>query len=89
MYRPSKRKFVRRVSAASVVAVVAAAGVAITLFNQAVVPHSVAATTASNSTTTPSSSTSATAPSANYRLVSAPHEDGASLEGTSNNSSDN
>lgn len=86
MYRPQKRKFVRRVSAASMVAVVAAGGLAITLFNQTHGQTSAVVSTPVTSPTAASASVahSSTPPSAKYRLVSTSHDDGPSSEDSSN-----
>ncbi|HEY5302699.1 MAG TPA: hypothetical protein VIJ86_01430 [Acidimicrobiales bacterium] len=72
MYRPTKKKMIRRVSVASVVAVLAGAGFAATVFSQGGTTNS-----ASRSTTqkdAPASTSSATTSSAKYHLVGAIRE---------------
>ena len=82
MYRPTKRKFVRRVSAASVVAVAAAVGVGFTILSQSgasnsaiVKPGEVTATTGAASST---SSTSSAGTTPLYHIVGlkSHHDDG-------------
>jgi hypothetical protein len=80
MYRPKKRKLVRRASVASVVALVAAAGLGVTLISQSgatstALKFEKAATASSESTS--SRETTKTTATPKYHLVSTRHEDGA------------
>jgi hypothetical protein len=72
MYRPKKRKLVRRVSAASMVAVVAAVGLGITIVNQSGAVNSAFKVTEKGETTAATTSTAATA---KYHVVSTTSSD--------------
>ncbi len=84
MYRPTKRKLVRRVSVASVVAVMSAAGLGIAFVAQSGATTSALA--GSKSTTTSAATTSASTKSAtksvtpHYRIVVTHHDDHGSTD---------
>jgi hypothetical protein len=80
MYRPKKKKIVRRVSVASVVAVLSAVGLGVALFGQGGGANSAAGTPARASTTTSAHGSSGTSSSAKYHLVSRTLEDAHSSE---------
>ena len=73
MYRPKKRKLVRRVSAASVVAVVAAVGLGITFVNQSGAANSALKVTTEKADTTVAATSAAT--TAKYHVVSTTSSD--------------
>ena len=68
MYRPRKRKFVRRISAVSVVAVGAAVGLGFTILNQSGATNS-AVSTSGEVIATASSTTSGTTTTPVYHVV--------------------
>jgi hypothetical protein len=79
MYRPKKRKLVRRASAASVVALVAAAGLGATFISQSgatstALKFEKAATASHGSTDSSVSTKTTTVPK--YHLVTTHHDDG-------------
>lgn len=87
MYRPKKRKFVRRVSAASVVAVGAAVGLGFTILSQsgatnsAISKSGVVTATAKTAAVSSTSSSSSTAPA--YHIVglqSHPDDGGSAID---------
>jgi hypothetical protein len=73
MYRPKKRKLVRRVSAASMVAVVAAVGLGITIVNQSGAANSALKVTTEKADTT--AAATSTAATAKYHVVSTSSSD--------------
>jgi anti-sigma-K factor RskA len=73
VYRPKKRKLVRRVSAASVVAVVAAVGLGITFVNQSGAANSAHKVTTEKADTTVAATSAAT--TAKYHVVSTTSSD--------------
>jgi len=84
MYRPRKRKFVRRISAASVVAVGAAVGLGFTILSQSGATNSAISTsgevTATAKPATTSTSTSGATTTPGYHIVglTSHHDDGGS-----------
>jgi hypothetical protein len=79
MYRPKKRKLVRRASVASVVALFAAAGMGVTLISQSgatstALKFEKAATASTESTSSRATTKTTTTPK--YHLVTTRHEDG-------------
>jgi hypothetical protein len=85
MYRPTKRKLVRRVSAASIVAVLAAAGVGITFIAQSGATTTAigAVKDAAENATTATTTTKSTTATTKYHVV------GASRHNDSRSSDDN
>jgi hypothetical protein len=75
MYRPKKRKIVRRVSAASVVAVVAAVGLGITFINQSDAVSVTGKIAVQEVGAAAHASTTASAKSAKYHLTTSGRHD--------------
>lgn len=82
MYRPRKRKFVRRISAASVVAVGAAVGLGFTILSQSGTTNSAISTsgevTATAKPATASTSSATTTPVYHIVGLTSHHDDGGS-----------
>jgi hypothetical protein len=81
MYRPKKRKLVRRVSAASVVAALAATGLGVTLLSQSGATTSNLASPSTQSAATSSANTGATT----SKLYVVVRHDDSTREGSSSN----
>ena len=75
MYRPKKRKLVRRVSAASVVAVVAAAGYGITFIAQSGATTTAISTTKDSTATTTAKTATSKSTTPTYHIVGLKHHD--------------
>lgn len=79
MYRPKKRQLVRRATAASAVALVAVAGIGITLISQSGAVTSALkaqkAAVATTSSTTKSAASTATLTIPKYHIISTRHDD--------------
>lgn len=81
MYRPKKRMLVRRVSAASVVAVVAAAGLGITFISQSGATTSALKTTDDAVTKTTSSTPTTKSTTPKYHVVGLTYHDDSKSSG--------
>ena len=80
MYRPRKRKFVRRISAASVVAVGAAVGLGFTILSQSGATNSAISTSGEVTATAKTAATSSATTTPVYHIVglTSHHDDGGS-----------